>query len=155
MEPGVSRNLFFVPLLWLSLAIGHAEPATSPTTKDTKILGLADSWAESVGSNNPDRLEEVLDADYEHIHGTGLQESRSQFLEALRSGSRKYEPIRLEDVRVRGWGDFALVTGKFSLKVEARGKRIEGVNRFCMTMIERPAGWKILQFQATALPPKP
>lgn len=151
MELGVSRNLSLVPLLLLSLAIGHAEPAT----RDTKILGLAESWAEGVGSNNPHRLDEVLDADYEHIHGTGLQESRSQFLEALQSGARKYEPIRLEDVRVRAWDDFALVTGKFSLKVEARGKGIEGVNRFCMTMIERPAGWKILQFQATALPAKP
>ena len=97
----------------------------------------------------------ILDENYEHIHGTGLQENREQFLAALRSGARKYKPIRLEELRVRVLGNVALVTGKFSLQVEARGKVIEGTNRFCMTMIERPEGWKILQFQATALMAKP
>jgi len=58
-------------------------------------------------------------------------------------------------LRVRTFDGFALVTGKFALKVEVRGKTMEGTNRFCMTLIERPTGWKILQFQATALPSKP
>ena len=153
-----ARSLIYLaPALLFCLTVdrGWADQTAVTETSDAKFFALAERWADTVGRNNPDQLNLVLDENYEHIHGTGLQENRSQFLEALRSGTRKYEPIRLEELRVRAWGDFALVTGKFPLKVEARGKAMEGVNRFCMTMIERPAGWKVLQFQATALSAKP
>lgn len=119
---------------------------------DVRLMTVAESWAHAVGGNQPDELTTVLDVNYEHIHGTGLVESRTQFLDALRGGTRKYQPIHLEDLRARTYPGFALVTGKFALKVEARGKKIEGINRFCMTLIERPEGWRVLQFQATALP---
>ena len=121
---------------------------------DAELVGLAQSWANGVGGNRPEDLNPSLDRQYRHIHGTGLVENRSQFLEALRNGSRKYQPIHLEDLEVQRHEDFALVTGKFSLKAEVRGKVIEGVNRFCMILIRRTDGWKILQFQATALPTK-
>jgi len=153
-----ARSLIYLAralLFCLTVGTGRTDQTAVTATSDAKFFALAEGWADAVGHNNPDQLNPVLDENYEHIHGTGLQENRNQFLEALRIGTRKYEPIRLEELRVRAWGDFALVTGKFSLKVEARGKAMEGVNRFCMTMIERPAGWKVLQFQATALSAKP
>jgi len=155
MKPKGLRICALGLLICSSPGAGHGGQGAVTETKDAEFLGLAKSWAEGVSANDADRLSDVLDADYEHIHGTGLQESRGQFLEALRSGARKYEPIRLEELRVKPFGDFALVTGKFSLRVEVRGKVIEGVNRFCMTMMARPSGWKVVQFQATALPAKP
>jgi len=155
MKPRGLRICALGFLIYFSPGAGHGEQGAVSGTKEAEFLGLAMNWAEGVGGNNADRLNDVLDADYEHIHGTGLQETRSQFLEALRSGARKYEPIRMEELRVKPLGDFALVTGKFSLKVEVRGRVIEGVNRFCMTMMARPSGWKIVQFQATAIPAKP
>lgn len=156
MEPMKLLPLKILPMAWLFLAAfdaGGAETCRLPD--ENKLLGLAQNWADGVGKNRADALNLILDDHYEHIHGTGLMETKNQFMEALRSGSRKYQPIQLGDLRVRTFDGFALVTGMFSLKVEVRGKVIEGVNRFCMTLVERPAGWKILQFQATALPSKP
>ena len=140
--------LFFTP---------HARADSSLPARDEEsgLLALARVWAEAVGQNKPDLLDSCLDDQYVHIHGTGLVETKSQFLEALRTRARKYEPIQLEELRVRTFAGFALVTGKFSLRVEARGRVIEGVNRFCMTLAKRPAGWIFVQFQATALPPQP
>lgn len=122
--------------------------------ENAKLVGLAESWARAVGGNQPEELTAILDEKYEHIHGTGLVENRSQFVEALRTGTRKYQPIHLEEVQVKAYEGFALVTGKFALRAEVRGKTLEGVNRFCLTLIQRPEGWRILQFQATAMPPK-
>lgn len=122
--------------------------------RGTTPLSVAEAWAAAVGRNQADDVSRLLDESYEHIHGTGLVENKTQFLEALRTGSRKYHPIGLEEVRVKAYGGVALVTGKFALKAEARGKMVEGVNRFCLTLIEQPEGWKIVQFQATAIPAK-
>ena len=144
-------------LLGVLFSIPPARGDSSGPAKDEEsgLLALARLWADAVGQNKPELLDSYLDDQYVHIHGTGLVETKSQFLEALRTGARKYGPIQLEELRVRTFAGFALVTGKFSLRVEARGKVIEGVNRFCMTLVRRPAGWAFLQFQATALPPKP
>lgn len=143
-------------VLWMGMAFSTPADDTPATTGagEAELTGLAESWARAVGGNQPEELAAILDERYEHIHGTGLLESRSQFLEALRTGSRKYQPIHLEEVRVKVCRGFALVTGKFALRVEVKGKTLEGVNRFCLTLLQRPEGWRILQFQATAIPPK-
>ena len=115
--------------------------------------GCAQQWASCVSQGQADELAKILDDSYQHIHGTGLVESREEFLGALRSGVRKYEPIQLEEVRTRLFGECAVVTGKFTLKVSIKGKMMEGVNRFSFVVVQTPEGPKIVSFQATAIKP--
>ena len=113
----------------------------------------AQQWASYVGQGQADDLAKILDDSYQHTHGTGLVESREEFLGALRSGARKYEPIQLEEVKTRLFGECAVVTGKFALKVLIKGKMMEGVNRFSFVVVQTPQGPKIVSFQATAIKP--
>jgi hypothetical protein len=115
--------------------------------------GCAHQWASCVGQAQADGLNKILDDSYQHIHGTGLVENKEEFLGALRSGARKYEPIQLEDVKTRLFGECAVVTGKFALKVSIKGKMMEGVNRFSFVVVQTPQGPKIVSFQATAIKP--
>ena len=72
----------------------------------------------------------------------------------LRGGRlRKYEPIQLEEVKTRLFGECAVVTGNFALKVSIKGKMMEGVNRFSFVVVQTPQGPKIVSFQATAIKP--
>lgn len=154
MHPCMTHVLALMICFGFTAPTKSAEANLAGGDEASKSLALAEAWATALGSNQADALRPLLDATYEHIHGTGLVENKEQFLEALRTGTRKYQPIHMEDVRVKAYGRVALVTGRFALSVEARGKTIEGVNRFCLTLIEAPEGWKVVQFQATALPPK-
>ena len=126
----------------------RAEPLSVATAE-----GCAQQWASCVGQGQADELAKILDDSYQHTHGTGLVENREEFLGALRSGARKYEPIQLEDVKTRLFGECAVVTGKFSLKVSIKGKMMEGVNRFSFVVVQTPQGPKIVSFQATAIKP--
>jgi hypothetical protein len=115
--------------------------------------GCAHQWASCVGQAQADGLNKILDDSYQHIHGTGLVENKEEFLGVLRSGARKYEPIQLEDVKTRLFGECAVVTGKFALKVSIKGKIMEGVNRFSFVVVQTLQGPKIVSFQATAIKP--
>jgi hypothetical protein len=115
--------------------------------------GCAQQWASCVGHGQADELSKILEDSYQHIHGTGLMETKEEFVGALRSGARKYEPIQLEDVKTRLFGECAVVTGKFALKVSIKGKIMEGVNRFSFVVVQTPQGPKIVSFQATAIKP--
>ena len=135
-------------LLFSILGSVKAESFSAATAE-----GCAQQWASCVGQGQADELAKILDDSYQHIHGTGLVENKEEFLGALRSGARKYEPIQLEDVKTRLFGECAVVTGKFALKVSIKGKIMEGVNRFSFVVVQTPQGPKIVSFQATAIKP--
>ena len=135
-------------LLFCFLGSVKAEALSAATAED-----CAQQWASCVGQGQANELAKILDDSYQHTHGTGLVESKEEFLGALRSGARKYEPIQLEEVKTRLFGDCAVVTGKFALKVSIKGKMMEGVNRFSFIVVQKPHGPKIVSFQATAIKP--
>ena len=135
-------------LLICFLGSVKAEALSAATAEE-----CAQQWASRVGHGQADELNKILEDSYQHTHGTGLVESREEFLGALRSGVRKYEPIQLEEVKTRLFGDCAVVTGKFALKVSVKGKMMEGVNRFSFVVVQGPQGPKIVSFQATAIKP--
>ena len=133
-------------LLFCFFGSVKAEVLSAATAED-----CAQQWASCVGQGQADDLAKILDDSYLHTHGTGLVENRGDFLGALRSGARKYEPIQLEEVKTRLFGECAVVTGKFALKVSIKGMMMEGVNRFSFVVVQTPQGPKIVSFQATAI----
>jgi hypothetical protein len=135
-------------LLFCFLGSVRAEALSAATAEE-----CAQQWASCVGHGQADELNKILDDSYQHIHGTGLMENRVEFLEALRSGARKYEPIQLEEVKTRLFGECAIVTGRFVLKVLVKGNIMEGVNRFSFVVVQTPQGPRIVSFQATAIKP--
>ena len=139
---------FGLGLLFFFLEGVKAESLSAATAE-----ACAHQWASCVGQGKADELAKILDDSYQHIHGTGLMENKEEFVGALRSGARKYEPIQLEEVKTRLLGDCAVVTGKFVLKVSIKEKIMEGVNRFSFVVVQTPQGPKIVSFQATAIKP--
>jgi hypothetical protein len=134
--------------------VARAQEKTSATDpfSESDALNMAQEWASLVSQVNVAELEKLLSDKYMHIHATALVESKAQFLEAFKNGSRKYDPIKIEEVNVRTFGSCAVVTGKFNLKAFVRGKTLEGVNRFGLVLVKTQNGQQVASFQATAIP---
>lgn len=148
-------TIIFVLLLGVSsIGVSYAKDKSQPSANfgETEALNMAQQWALLVGQANVAELEKLLDDKYLHIHGTALVENKAKFLDAFKTGARKYDPINLEEVEVRVFGNSAVVTGKFNLKAYVRDKTIEGTNRFGLVMAKSGNGQKIVSFQATAIP---
>ena len=142
------RSIF--PTLGLGLIL--ATPASAEISQ-TATTTCVQQWAALVAQGQADELGKLLHESYQHIHGTGLVESKTAFLEALRNGTRKYEPIQLENLKFRSFQDTAILTAQFNLKATARGKKIEGLYLASFTLIQTPQGLSIVSFQATPLKP--
>ena len=137
--------------VFLGSAYAQENASDSATFNEAEARNIALEWAKLVGEGNVPDLEKILSDKYMHIHGTALVETKAQFLEAFKNGSRKYDPIKLEDMSVRVFGSSAVVTGKFNLKAYVRGKTIEGVNRFGLVLVKTQNGQQVVSFQATAV----
>jgi len=125
--------------------------SASAEISQTDATTCVQQWAALVAQGQADDLGKLLNDSYQHIHGTGLVESKTTFLEALRNGTRKYEPIQLENLKFRSFQDTAILTAQFNLHVTAGGKKIEGVYLASFTLIQPPQGLSIISFQATPL----
>ncbi len=130
----------------------QAENARVGTLSNSEALNTAERWATVVGQADIAGLNELLHTDYVHVHATALVESKAKFMEALQTGVRKYDPIRIEDSNVRVFGYSAVVSGKFVLKATTRDRVIEGVNRFMLLVVNTSNGLQVATFQATAIP---
>jgi hypothetical protein len=139
-----------LPALGLALILVTSAFAEISQTAATTCV---QQWATLVAQGQADELGKLLHESYQHIHGTGLVESKTVFLDALRSGNRKYQPIQFEGLKFRSFQDTAILTAQFNLKATAQGKKIEGVNLASFTLIQTPQGLSIVSFQATPLKP--
>ena len=139
-----------LPTLGLVLILVTSASAEISQTAATTCV---EQWATLVAQGQTDELGKLLNDSYQHIHGTGLLESKTAFLEALRNGNRKYEPIQLENLKFRSFQDTAILTAQFNLKATARGKKIEGLYLASFTLIQTPQGLSIVSFQATPIKP--
>ena len=146
----MSHHLFRPILPTLGLALILATSASAEINQ-TAATACVQQWAALVPQSQTDELAKILHESYQHIHGTGLVETKTTFLDALRNGTRKYEPIQLENINVRSFDRCAIVTAQFNLKATARGKKIEGVYLASFTLIQTPQGFSIVSFQATPL----
>ncbi|MBM4326454.1 MAG: DUF3225 domain-containing protein [Deltaproteobacteria bacterium] len=151
----IGQNLF-VGILAISLVIGVYQlqaQAHSPKVSKEDVRKLEQAWADAVFKGDVEALEKLLADNINYIHGTGLVETKAQFIEQLRSGNRKFlAPIVPEEINVRTFGDTAIVTGKFTLKVLSRGKEITGVNRFTHVFAKVGKEWQLVAHHATLLP---
>ena len=119
---------------------------------EAAAMNTAIQWAAATSKPDVIELEKILTEDYVHIHATALVENKRQFIDALKTGTRKYDPIILEETKVRISGATALVNGRFNLKAITGGRTIEGVNRFTLVLEYTGQGSRVASFQATAIP---
>ena len=146
-------QMITVVIFALSAVTGaQAENARVGTVSNSEALTTAERWVTVVGQADIAGHNELLHTDYVHVHATALVESKAKFIEALQTGARKYDPIRIEDSNVRVFGDSAVVSGKFALKATTRDRVIEGVNRFMLLVVNTSNGLQVASFQATAIP---
>ena len=145
-------KIFLKVLTLIFLIVASLTSFSDQLFSENEISSTIKKWSEAMGSADVKTLQSLLDDKYIHIHGTSLVESKSQFLEAFSNGSRKYDPITIEDQKIRIFNQAALVNGHFKLKAYTKDRTLEGVNRFTLAMITTPQGIKVISFQATAIP---
>lgn len=154
MKSGLSFALMSAAIFFLFFAAAgaQAENAKDGASGNSAALNAAERWATAVSQADIAGLNTLLHPDYMHVHATALVESKAKFIEALQTGARKYDPIKIEDSNVREFGDAAVISGKFVLKATTRDRVIEGVNRFLLLVVRTPNGLQVASFQATAIP---
>ena len=97
-------------------------------------------------------LERYLSDDLLYTHSSARVETKEEFLAALRSGELKYEAMNHEDLKVRVYGDMALLTGRSAVRVRSRGQENNLQIRFLAVYVRKAGRWQMAAWQSTRFP---
>ncbi|HJY26762.1 MAG TPA: nuclear transport factor 2 family protein [Pyrinomonadaceae bacterium] len=109
---------------------------------------LAAAWVEG------DRLfiEETLADDWSVTDLTGQVLTKAEVLkEVFGSANRQVVSMEIDDINVRPFGDWAIVTGRTKAAGEYQGEVAQVTLRFTDVFVHRDGRWQVVASQATLL----
>ena len=98
-----------------------------------------------------ERLEDFLADDLTYTHTTGWIETKSEFLATVESGFIDYMVVTPREVKIRVYGDVAVITGLSRMQGEVGDRSVDFTIRF--TDVSRRIGdsWQLVAWQSAKL----
>jgi len=101
--------------------------------------------------NDLEQLAALLADDLVYVHTSGEVESKAELLQRLRSGSLRYRSIEPTDVRVRTYGNTAVVTGRSKMAATVGGSDREFEILYTAVYAASAGRWQLVSWQSTRI----
>jgi ketosteroid isomerase-like protein len=116
-----------------------------------EIEGLEQDWRQAQLTNNIPEVDRLLADDYLGITANGTLETKADELARRRTGSLKITQLNLSDIKVRVYGDTAVVTSKADLVGKNGDRDVSGRYRYTRVYSNRLGQWRIVSFEASRI----
>jgi len=94
-------------------------------------------------------LDKTTSDDYVLINMNGRMSSKADMIEAFKSGSSKLTSEELSDLKVRVYGNTAVITGKADVKGTLGGTDATGTILFTRVWVKKDGRWQSTSLQQT------
>jgi len=143
-------------LLITLLAIVSSASALAQSDAEREVLKLNREYEEAIARRDASVHERLFAADYTYTPGNGNFMDRAEHMNFTKSGTVEVKSLRSEDVRVRVFGDTAIVTGMWvSVDRRAGQEFAERRIRYILVFVRRGGRWQIVAEQRTGVPRVP
>ncbi|WP_158749363.1 nuclear transport factor 2 family protein [Acidobacterium sp. S8] len=117
-----------------------------------EIEALEMQWRQAQLSNDVGAMDRLLADDYVGISANGTIETKPEALALRRAGTLHITTLDLNDLKVRIYGDTAVVTSRADLAGTNGSSDIGGRYRYTRVYNKRFGQWKIVSFEASRIP---
>ena len=141
-----------LPALAKAAAKKAAAPAAAASAED-EIKKLEKDRAAAAVKADTAFLEKYTADDYTFINRRGQLADRTQTMSSLKSGDIKLTANDVSDLKVRVYGNTAVVTGRTDIKGTMGGKDATGPVMFTRVYVKKDGRWQAVAFQQTPIAP--
>src|SRR5262245_54188702 len=128
-----------------------AVPSTAATSAEDEIKSLEETRNQAILHGDVAVLDRMTSDDYTFITLRGEVRTKSDILTGFASGTFHYESREISDLRVRIYGDAAVVTGRSVQKGMENGKDYSGDYRFTRVYVRQKGQWLTVALQTTPI----
>jgi ketosteroid isomerase-like protein len=133
-----------------------AQGSSGQSAKDKKtasveeeLMKLERDGIEAMKRNDITFMEKLEAPDFLFIDPTGMVHTRDEDLAIARSGDLKIESMNIDEMKVRVYGDTAVVTGQSTVKGAFKTQDISGKYRWTDVFVKRNGKWQLVNAQLT------
>lgn len=110
---------------------------------EQEVRKTIDDLAAALRSNDIAALERIYADDYTFVGDTGTILAKAERIAAFKAGDVKYESINIEVVRMRVFGDTAVVINRVTTKLAPGGKFNDGKFITTSTFVKIKGRWQL------------
>lgn len=106
------------------------------------LISLENNWNYAWTKRDVAMLDKFLADEYTGVGFDGILTTKAQGLAHLKSGDFTVRSVSAQEIRVRIYGDIAVVAGLNTIEAQFKGKDISGPYRFTDTFFKRGDRWQ-------------
>jgi ketosteroid isomerase-like protein len=129
----------------------YAQAQPSAPSVEEQIKKMERDRAAAVVKGDVAMLEGLTSDDYVLINANGQLSDKAATMNAIKTGIIKLTANDVSDMKVRVYGDTAVVTGKSTAKGTIAGVEIKGPLMFTRVYVKKNGKWQSVAFQQTPI----
>jgi ketosteroid isomerase-like protein len=137
----------FTALCLSSSAIAQGKKSAGGA--EDQIKALLNQSRQAVLKGDTSYLEKNAAEDYSRVGPDGKRVSKSDWINAIKSGDVKMESVETSDVKVRVYGNAAVATYAADVKGTNKGQDISGHNQITRVFVKQAGKWQEVAFHST------
>jgi ketosteroid isomerase-like protein len=133
-----------------------ALPATAQTTSERELLKVENDWSQASMKRDGAALQHFYADEYVFTDADGIVTNKVKELKNLTSGAFRLKSYKFDDVKVRVYGETAVVTGRNTITGiwEDIERDISGPYRFTDVFVRRDGRWQCVASQSSRITEK-
>jgi ketosteroid isomerase-like protein len=136
-----------------AMSDGLISGATAPASAEQEVLRVEQARVRALLAGDAAALEPLLADELIFVHVSGWSQNKAEYVESIRRGELKYEVVEQSAVRVRVYGDAAVLTGRSAVKVRSerrQGQLLDVQALFTAVYAKTADRWQLAVWQSTA-----
>lgn len=132
------------------LLAAAAQPLAAQSADEVAVRAVEDRRIKALVEDDFATLDGIFADDLHYAHSSTVVDDKASFMAALRTGKTKYETIEREPVRVRIYGDTAVMTGTAMVGLRGRAEKLP--LRYTLVYVRQGGQWRMVAWQSTRRP---
>jgi ketosteroid isomerase-like protein len=137
------------PIVGWMIALGAGllllvTPARAVQNERDEIVRLEHAQAAAVVAADLPTLDAIYADDFRFTHGTGEVQTKTEWLDDLRTGRRVYESREVTDLDVERHGDIAVTYGRLEIRLRRDGQNQYFSARYVRVYARRDERWQLI-----------
>jgi ketosteroid isomerase-like protein len=146
----MTRAVLFGVLAVLAAAPAYSQ---SPRAAEQAVLKVYRALDQAQFKKDRATMERLMADDYSYTHSNGAVNDKSADIKETMSDDIKWTDTKSDDLKVRTYGNVAVVTGQVTLTGSAKNY-VPGPRRFTEIWVKRGGRWQNVGGQTTLVPSK-
>ncbi|HVC81824.1 MAG TPA: nuclear transport factor 2 family protein [Chloroflexota bacterium] len=116
-----------------------------------EVARLADAWAAAELRGDTAFLDRTLEDDFIGVGPLGFMLTKREWLARHQSGDLKYDSLDLDEVKVRGYNEAAVLIGRQTQDVAYRGNSIKAQLRATLVLVHQQGHWRLASLHLSSI----